>query len=635
MPPLGKGADGVRSNMVDRESSELLQALQSDVLEAIARGLPLQSVAERLCARVEQLAPTALCSILTVDAHGRMHPLAAPSLPEAFSRALDGLPIGPDAGCCGAAAYRGEPMETRDLAAAPGWNDYRELAAPLDLRACWSSPIKHGDGRVIGTFAFYYRSHRGPDALERQIVDRCVTLCAIAIERDAVESRVHRLAFYDGLTGLPNRPRFADRAAQMLASLPPEQVATLAFIDLDDFKGLNEALGHRAGDRLLKAVAERLTACLGERALLARYGGDTFAVMTSGATDEARALLHTLTVAFAEPFDSQGQTIGVAACLGLAQAPAHVSFVELSRHAEMALDEAKSEGGGAHRMYAPEMAARVHSRRSFKQDIRHALAAGQFTLVYQPIVQLATNELTAVETLLRWHHPQRGWVAPDEFIPVAEEIGLIGPLGDWVLREACTAAAAWPRAIKVGVNLSPLQFRRPGFARDVVGVLERSGLRPGRLDLEITESALLARDVATRIALHDLHDFGVRLSLDDFGTGFSSLVSLRSFPFDQLKIDMSFVRDLDVDADSTAIVRAVIALARDLGIKTVAEGVETESQFKWLLRHGCTQGQGFYFARPMAAAELHALLASPQPADELIVPSSVEPAAAGRGERSA
>jgi diguanylate cyclase (GGDEF)-like protein len=614
--------------MIDDEPNDSLQLLQNEILEAIARGTSLESVADLLCARVEQLAPTAVCSILTVGADGALHSIAAPSLPDEFSHALDGLPIGPHTGSCGTAAWRGEAVEVSDIATDPLWDDYRSLALPLGFLACWSSPIKARDGRVVGTFAFYYRTRRGPEDIERRIVAHCVHLCAIAIEHEDVQSHVRRLAFHDTLTGLPNRALFRERALQMLAALRPGHTFSLCYVDLDDFKGINEALGHRVGDRLLKGVADRLAACLGEGTFIARVAGDEFAVvpLPIEGQEDAQLLAGKISTALDDPFVMDGQKVPLGASIGIAQtSSADMALAELSTCADMALYEAKSEGHGrTSRVYKPEMAAAVRSRRSFRQDIRNAVDAGDFTVVYQPIVALANNQLTAVETLLRWHHPERGAVSPAVFIPIAEEMGLIGVLGDWVLREACGAAASWPRDITVCVNLSPLQFRKPGFVLDVISALHQTGLAPERLDLEITESALLARDVATRTALHDLHDFGVRLSLDDFGTGFSSLVSLRSFPFDKLKIDMSFVRDIGMDADSTAIVRAVIGLARDLCITTVAEGIETESQFEWLSRQGCREGQGYYFAEPMRGADLQTLLESPKRTEELIVPCNRE-----------
>ena len=597
--------------MIDDHASAELQRLQGKILEAVARGEPLARIADHLCRSVEALAADVLCSILTVDAQGRLHPLAAPSLPDDYSRALEGVPIGPAVGSCGTAAWRGAAVEVSDIESDPLWADYRALALPLGLRACWSSPIKARDGRVVGTFAFYYRSRRGPAELERAIVERCVDLCAIAIEHDEVQSRVHRLAFHDPVSGLPNRASFTEHATRTLAGLAAGRSVNVLYIDLDDFKAVNDTLGHRVGDQLLGMVAQRLAACMGTTAFVARLGGDEFAVLqTSDEADaDARVLAGKIKAVLDDPFDVDEQQVTIGASIGIASTiGADLDLDELARRADMALYEAKGGGRRTHRFFDPSMDEIAQLRRGLKQDLRTAIDNGAFRLVYQPIVALETGELAAVEALLRWRHPSRGSVPPAAFIPVVEEMGLIAPLGDWVLREACSAAAAWPREIKLGVNLSPLQLRKPGFVLDVVSALNQAGLPAHRLDLEVTESALLASDIATRTALNELHDLGVRLSLDDFGTGYSSLQLLRTFPFDKIKIDMSFVRDIGIDADSEAIIRAVIRLARDVGIRTAAEGVETAAQYDWLVRHRCTEVQGYYYSRPLAETDLRALL---------------------------
>lgn len=597
--------------MSDDRASAALQRLQGEILEAVARGNALVEVADLLCRRVESLAPDVLCSILLVDANGRIRPLAAPSLPAAYSLGLDGLAAGPKAGSCGTAAWRGEAVEVVDIAADPLWDDYRDAAIVHGLRACWSSPIKARDGRVIGTFAFYWRDRRGPGALERAIVERCVDLCAIAIEHDAVSSHVHRLAFHDAVTGLPNRSAFAEHAGGVLAALAGSDGVNVAYVDLDDFKAVNDTLGHRLGDQLLRMVGERIAGCAGCGAYVARLGGDEFAILqTSNEPDaDGRLLAGRIRDALEDPFDVDDQRLTIGASIGIARARAGEADVdELARRADMALYEAKAAGRRTHRFFDPGMDAIVQLRRGLKQDLRSAVDAGAFRLVYQPIVDLESGTTIAAEALLRWRHPSRGTVPPADFVPLAEEMGLITPLGDWVLREACAAAARWRSGIKVCVNLSPLQLRKPGFVLDVVSALGQSGLAPHRLDLEVTESALLASDLAKRTALNDLHDLGVRLSLDDFGTGYSSLQLLRAFPFDKIKIDMSFVRDIGIDADSEAIVRAVIRLARDLGIRTAAEGVETAAQYEWLARHRCSEVQGFHYSKPLAEAELRAFL---------------------------
>jgi diguanylate cyclase (GGDEF)-like protein len=608
----------------DRSSQDLLQ-LQSEILEAVARGEKIGAIAERICLRAESLAPDAICTILSVDAYGRLHPLAAPSLPKQYSATLKNLQSGPCTGSCGTAAFRREAVEVHDIETDPLWADYKALALPIGLRACWSSPIMARDRRVVGTFAFYYRSKRGPAELERRIVETCVSLCAIAIEHDEVQSRINQLAYYDGLTGLPNRTQFLELAASVLADLRPGRAVNILYIDLDDFKSVNDSLGHRVGDLLLEGVARRLLACMSDNTLVARLGGDEFAIIqccAGGGQQEGSLLAQKIAAMLDDPFDFDEQRVSIGASIGIAQnVDVAISLAELSKQADMALYEAKNEGRRTHRFFVPAMEIAAQSRRGLKQDLRNAVDGGDFRLVYQPIVTLATNELAAVEALLRWKHPTHGEVSPAIFIPIVEEMDLIGPLGDWVLREACSAAAGWPRAIKVGVNLSPLQFRKTGFVLDVVSALHQAGLPPERLDLEVTESALLSRDIATRTALHELHDYGVRLSLDDFGTGYSSLQSLRSFPFDRIKIDMSFVRDIGMDADSSAIIRAVIRLARDLGIKTTAEGIETENQYDWLSKNGCTEGQGYWFSKPMSGAAFQALLEQPARNEELFTPT--------------
>ena len=591
-------------------SVELLQRLQNEILETIARGAPLTTIANLVCERAEGLAPAALCSILTVDTEGCVHPLAGPSLPPVYCALLEGLRIGPRAGSCGTAAYRGEPVEVSDIETDPLWADYRSLAVPHGLLACWSSPIRARDGRIVGTFAFYYRDRRGPADVERQIVETCVHVCAIAIEHDEAHARIHQLAYYDTLTGLPNRSRFQDRAAAMLANAARGSNVSLLHVGLDHFKSINDTLGHGTGDQLLAAVAKRLAICTGAAAFLARLGGDEFAIVCVSAGGRAPIVqAERVLAALDAPFELDEHVATIGASIGIATAEAPlVDFDELWRRADMALDAAKRQGGGVHRFFGAEMDVAMQLRRKLKQDLRAALAGGEFSVVYQPIAALETGALVSVEALLRWNHPLRGSVSPSEFIPIAEEMGAIGVLGEWALNEACAAAATWPREIRIAVNLSPLQLKQSGLVLDVVGALNRHGVEPSRLELEITESALIAESAATRAALRELRAVGIQLSLDDFGTGYSSLRSLRAFPVDKIKIDKSFVGDIGRKADSAAIIRAVIGLAHDLGLKTAAEGIETEGQLQWLALQGCTQGQGHFISEPLRRDEIRALL---------------------------
>ncbi len=608
-------------------NTALLQ-LQGEILEDVAHGTALPAIGDHVCRVAEAMAGDALCSILTVDAEGRLHPLSAPSLPAVLASATDNLQSGPMVGSCGAAAWSGEPVETLDIATDPRWEAFATLALGLGLRACWSCPIKTMDGRVIGTFAFYYREPRGPTALERDIVEHCVHVCAIALAHHEAQERIFELAYYDTLTGLPNRIQFQQMVERELADMPHGATMHLHSVDLDDFKAVNDAFGHRAGDQLLIEVARRLKhVAQRSGARVARLGGDEFALVQICYGEGDQGLSNRLIAAIDSPIELEDASIDIGASIGVAGGDASASLADLSRRADLALYAAKREGGRKCIHYSPAMEDYARLRNSLKQHLRRALDNGDFHLVYQPIVDLGRGELIGVEALLRWNHPEHGEVPPDVFIPIAEEAGLIGVIGGWVLGEATRAAASWPQPIKLGVNLSPLQLRRPGIVRKVIDVLRDSGLPPQRLDLEITETALLERDGATRQALCHLHEQGVRLSLDDFGTGYSSLQLLRMFPFDRIKIDMSFVRDIDIDAGSMAIIDAVIRLADELGMRSTAEGVETARQWDWLISHGCIEGQGYWFSKALDEAGLRKMFERCRGGEPVLLPIAAHAAA--------
>jgi diguanylate cyclase (GGDEF)-like protein/PAS domain S-box-containing protein len=430
-------------------------------------------------------------------------------------------------------------------------------------------------------------------------------------ERRAIERRIAHMAHHDTLTDLPNRSFFRERLTSFLERRPPEPGALLC-IDLDGFKGVNDTLGHAAGDALLRAVADRLRACLREEDTVARLGGDEFVVLQASVpSPEAAGRLATrLIEQLAQPFLIQGQTLTIGASLGIARLPDDGTTPDLLLHnADLALYQAKAGKRGTFRFFEPEMNDRAQARREIEQDLRQAFTAGNLELFYQPLLNLQENRVSACEALLRWRHPERGFVSPGEFIPIAEETGLIIPIGEWVLRRACLDAASWPDGIKVAVNLSPVQFRQRELVTVVVSALAVSGLRPDRLELEITESVLLADSLANLAILHQLRGLGVRIAMDDFGTGYSSLSYLRTFPFDKIKVDQSFVRELETSRHCAAIVRAVIRLGIDLGITTVAEGVETAEQRDHLHREGCDEMQGYLFSRPLPLSELTQRLA--------------------------
>jgi diguanylate cyclase (GGDEF)-like protein/PAS domain S-box-containing protein len=441
-----------------------------------------------------------------------------------------------------------------------------------------------------------------------------VAVCEDTTERRRNEARIAHMARHDALTGLPNRVLFHDRLTRALTRAGRDDQVAVLCIDLDRFKTVNDTLGHPVGDVLLKLVSDRLSACIREGDTVARLGGDEFAVIQHrlDTTDAAGLLAERIVETLGQPFEVQGHQVVTGASVGIAISPADgTEPEELLKKADMALYRAKAEGRGAYHYFESGMDDRLQARRLLELDMRRALVDGEFELFYQPLLNLAENRITGCEALLRWRHPERGLVLPGEFIGLAEEIGLIGPLGEWVMRRACQEAAGWPSDMKVAVNLSPIQFRSKALVATVVSALANSGLPASRLELEITESVLLHDSDSNIKVLHELRALGVRIAMDDFGTGYSSLSYLRSFPFDKIKIDRSFVSDLTDHGDALAIVKAVASLGASLGIVTTAEGVETQDQFDRLRQEGCTEVQGFLVSRPCDAATLKALIAEP------------------------
>ncbi|RED41992.1 diguanylate cyclase/phosphodiesterase [Rhodopseudomonas thermotolerans] len=431
-------------------------------------------------------------------------------------------------------------------------------------------------------------------------------------ERRKAEAKIAHMAHHDGLTNLPNRALYQQRLEQALAQARGSgTMVAVMCVDLDLFKNVNDSFGHPTGDRLLQCVAERLRQQVGDGDLVARLGGDEFAiVLTSLATpNEAGSFAARLIEILSAPYDMDGLEVVIGASIGIALAPSDGDECEaLSRNADMALYRAKAAGGGCHHFFEKEMDRQAQIRRDMELDLRQAFARGEFELHYQPLIDLAEDRIGGFETLLRWRHPERGMISPSDFIPVAEDIGLIVGLGEWVLRQACLEAASWPSDVKVAVNLSPVQFRSRNLVQVVISALAQSSLVPHRLELEITESLFLADSEANLATLHQLRSLGVRISMDDFGTGYSSLSYLRSFPFDKIKIDRSFVKDLAERPDCLAIVRAIAGLGRSLDITTLAEGVETVEQLDALRAEGCHEVQGFLFSPARPSSEIHPLL---------------------------
>ena len=434
-------------------------------------------------------------------------------------------------------------------------------------------------------------------------------------ERRRSEAKIAHMARHDALTDLPNRVLMREKLEDALCGERHEDRSlAVLMLDLDRFKEVNDTLGHPAGDALLKGVAGRLRDCVRETDAVARLGGDEFAIVqcASDPSGESAVLAKRILEVLQAPFDLQGHQASIDTSIGIALAPADGTDADcLMKNADLALYRSKSDGRGTYRFFEPEMDQRMQARRRLEQDLRNALLNGEFSVHYQPLINLERDEVCGCEALIRWQHPERGNVPPADFIPLAEETGLIVPIGEWVLRQACKDASAWPEHLKIAVNLSPVQFRSRNLAEMVINTLAAAGLSPQRLELEITETVMLDDENEAFTTLRRLHDIGVRIALDDFGTGYSSLSNLRKFPFDKIKIDRSFVSDLSsANVDALAVVRSVARLGVSLGMATTAEGVETKEQMDRVRAEGCTEMQGFYVCAPAPAEEITRLLRS-------------------------
>ncbi|RDL52538.1 putative signaling protein [Ensifer sp. M14] len=615
------GIVGVSRDISDRKAAERLLEGQAHLLEMIANGRPLDEFFRELILLIEALVPRIRGSILMLssDGHRLLHG-AAPNLDEAYCGMIHGVEIGPKAGSCGTAAWRGEQVIVADIFDDPLWEDYREIVRPYEFRACWSTPIHSRERKVLGTFALYSEAVCVPDERQKELIAMAAHLAGIAIERKQAEDRISFMAHHDALTGLPNRALFEEQVAEALEALRGTgQWAVLAFLDLDNFKLVNDTLGHAAGDELLKVTATRMRASVRKSDMVVRVGGDEFILLLNGLPcerDVVLARLEDIRAAIAAPMQINGRGLQVSCSMGVACFPNQGKTVgELLANADMAMYRAKELGRNNLQVFTEEMADKAHEKLLKQAELRQAIARDEFLLHFQPQVNLETGRVFAAEALLRWRHPERGMISPGDFIPLAEETGLIVPIGDWVLRAACRQCKAWhddglPLLI-VSVNVSARQFRERNWAAHVAAVLAEVGLDPRFLELELTES-LIMQDVPGALAtMHELEAIGVHLAIDDFGTGYSSLSALKRFPVRRLKIDRSFVEDIPADVDDKAITAAIISLAQNLGLRVIAEGVETQAQVDFLRHSGCDEIQGYFFSRPLASAEFEALLRQP------------------------
>ncbi|MFZ1963889.1 MAG: EAL domain-containing protein [Roseiarcus sp.] len=612
------GVAGISRDITERKLADALRDGQAQILRMIAMNAPLEDVLDRLVRLIESQMKGIFGSILLVDGDGtRLRIGAAPSLPEACVKAIDGVRIGPQVGSCGTAAYRREPVMVADIMHDPLYENYREWAAAHALRSCWATPILSNRGEVRGVFAMYSKEAREPSPVETRLIDIGTQLAGIAIERKLAEDRIQFMANHDSLTGLPNRTLFNDRLSQaLLYAQRYDRWAAVAFVDLDNFKNINDSLGHNAGDELLKTVASRMVACVRATDTVARLGGDEFVILLLDqpkSADMISATVRKITAAIAEPICLEGHDLRVTSSMGIANYPADgIDPNTLLASADAAMYRAKEVGRDNFQFYTPELNAKVHEKFLLQEELRNAVSRREFALVYQPQVDLRTGRVFAVEALIRWKHPTLGVLSPIKFIPMAEETGLIVPIGDWVLHEACRQNKAWQDAglppMTVCVNVSARQFRDKSLSSRVVSALRKSGLDAKYLELEMTESMIMLDVELAVTTMKELQVLGVHLSIDDFGTGYSSLSALKNFPVSRLKIDKTFINDLTTNENDTAVASAVISLGQKLNLRVIAEGVETDDQLAFLRANNCDEMQGFHFSRPIPAQEIEKLL---------------------------
>ncbi len=504
----------------------------------------------------------------------------------------------------------------------PLWADFRPLAAAHGIRSCWSNPILSHEGVVLGVVALYSATARAPTEAETSLVDVATQIAGIAIERKQAEDRIHFMANHDALTGLPNRALLKDRLSQALLYAQRYcRWATVAFIDLDNFKVINDSLGHNAGDELLKTVASRMVECVRATDTVVRLGGDEFVVLLvdqPNNVDLITGTIRKLAAAIARPIHLYGHDLTVTCSMGIANYPADGADADtLLANADAAMYRAKEIGRDNFQFCKPELNTKVREKLLLQEELRSALARSEFVLLYQPQVDLRSGRVFGVEALLRWKHPTEGMAPPAKFIATAEEMGLIVPIGDWVLHEACRQNKAWQDSglpfMSVSVNVSARQFREKTLVDRVVDALRESGLEARYLELELTEG-LIMQDVEQAVAtMQSLQRLGVQLSIDDFGTGYSSLSALKTFPVARLKIDRSFIKDLSSNENDRAVASAVISLGQKLNLRVIAEGVETEDQIAFLRQSDCDEIQGFHFSKPISAQGIEDLLSAASP----------------------
>ena len=596
----------------DRKLVEKYNHFRNKILEKIVSDAQLPKILEYIILEIEQLKPKTYCSILQLNQEGtHLVDCTAPSLPDFYNKSITGLEIGPLVGSCGSAAFNRKRTVVSNIATDPRWDSHKDIAAQAGLVACWSEPIFSKTNTILGTFAIYHRETNLPNESDIDLIKQCAQLVSLAIERKHMEQQLHQLASVDTLTGLANRATLENVLQHAITtSSRINKKGALMFIDLDNFKTINDTLGHTIGDTLLQQVAERLTWSVRESDIVARFGGDEFIIMLESLdTHDQLAAKQVKTIGLKilnelrAPYQLTDNEYRISLSIGATLFDGQGSAQMVLQQADIAMYQAKLSGQHTICFFNPQMQKNIDERVLLERELQNAIKHNELQLHYQ--LQLdSANDFLGAEALIRWQHPVRGMVPPLDFIPFAEDTGLIIPIGKWVIETACEQLKAWqttPQTSKftVAVNVSALQFKQPDFVTHIIKTVQQIDIPAHLLKLEITESMLVENIEDIIFKMAQLKKVGVQFSLDDFGTGYSSLQYLKKLPLDQLKIDQSFVRELETDAQDISIVRTIIAMAKELELDVIAEGVETQAQKKMLTSLGCHHFQGYLFAKPL------------------------------------
>ncbi len=607
---------GTHIDITERKKIESYEKRNAEILEMIATGKPVGDIYNAIALMYEERHSGMRCSMLELHDGKLMHG-GAPSLPKEYCDDVNGLEYGPSVGSCGTSTYTGKRVLVENIEIDPKWTKIKHVALPHGMRSCWSEPIKNSSGEVLGAFGMYYNHPALPDEEESNDLKSAARLAGIIMEREQSQKRIRQLAYNDELTGLSSRAHFYQNLEELIKiSDRHNRRFSLLYIDLDNFKDVNDSLGHDVGDLLLKEIANRLVKASRNIDYVARLSGDEFCILVNDIVDEyvAANVAQRCLDAISKPIELSGRKFTPSCSIGIAYYPDDgENLSTLLKAADTSLYAAKEQGKNCYAFYRPEFTHKAEYRFQVEQYLREAIEKQQLSLVYQPQVDITSGEIIGVEALSRWHHPQLGQVSPIDFIATAERIGMIKPLTEWVLITACNQAIAWKKAglpaLRMAVNISPSHF----LVRDIVLLIKRvineTGIIPAELELEITEGVIQTEQQNLSI-FQDLKDLGILLAIDDFGTGYSSFASLKHLTIDCLKVDKYFIDDILIDNETQLLIASMIEMGHNLGYEIIAEGVETQAQFDTLKELGCEMAQGYLLSKPVSPDKISKLLSS-------------------------